>query len=846
VVASSGTDPGAVSLYINDVNHSGQRDGDGLGEELEAEICAGNGACLDPDNPDTDGDGIFDRFEVLGIRTDGTDYPEQALPTWGADPLHKDVFLETDYFQGTDSGPDGQPMTVAGAEIMNEVSMKCSGGELYLDNPDGRDGFLIHVDNGVTSDDTTAYGDWGGVGLIPKSDCFEYEYGWRHHMNPVRHGIFHYGGGCPSRGGNSKTGPYFWFGSIGSQQNMSPGKYAVHELGHNFGIAHYGKREDGSSFNFKPHYVSLMNYAYENGSPNESKHFAWDSDNLRFSHGERRYVLDSEGRRTGEEFYIDPAAIDEGTPWLDVASNGSSTYYDMSHGMSGWSSYPWYFVERMSMEGWKYPWLFLDWNRNGIIQPGTTVKADVLINESAVFKFWEFDEDIRYGPQLVAKEDVLYVFFVREDSNGIRYRMYSESADCDPEQIGPGGQDNLPANNRPPCGDWTGEIEISQEVNIASHFSAVNNSATGLIDIFFIDADNRLCVISGSDPNWGVPSCEDVGLWSNPEAVYLTDKILVFGLGEPEGDLYRVYVVEIPASDPEDTSEWYKWPTALRSEGEWDNFKSLFAPAVAVDPAEGKLWGIYVVWANPSEAAPWQHEMRMFTNSWGGYALFEEVARETVWLNRPLEDEIYGPPRLEKRYTDSKPALAVETLPSGMPRWTLWFHGDTENEDDTNGFYRMVSSVVRAGDEAWPAFSHITLGSSNFGYDVDATRHSGFDIEFYKGKLRAVISYDVGRGDDLKKGYIFFPLADGIFHARLKDVNDVEIIRENMASSLGPLFFGMGSMARTNICFLNHVNPLLCLYGKTKGAENLDLRAFDGKKDEDLVDLRCFPDLENK
>ena len=42
------------------------------------------------DTRDTDGDGLWDSWEVMGVNG-------QALPAWGANPRHKDIFVEIDF-----------------------------------------------------------------------------------------------------------------------------------------------------------------------------------------------------------------------------------------------------------------------------------------------------------------------------------------------------------------------------------------------------------------------------------------------------------------------------------------------------------------------------------------------------------------------------------------------------------------------------------------------------------------------------------------------------------------------------------------------------------------------------
>jgi hypothetical protein len=89
-------------------------DGDGLGDRLEAALgtcgsaaaSASGVACATVADPrDTDGDGLWDSWEVLGVvpwRLDstgavvlGTEYV--PLQMWGANPLHKDIFIEVDF-----------------------------------------------------------------------------------------------------------------------------------------------------------------------------------------------------------------------------------------------------------------------------------------------------------------------------------------------------------------------------------------------------------------------------------------------------------------------------------------------------------------------------------------------------------------------------------------------------------------------------------------------------------------------------------------------------------------------------------------------------------------------------
>ena len=61
-------------------------DGDGLADNVERQLGT------DPANPDTDGDGLLDGWEVYGVN--GID-----LRAKHASPLHKDIFVEMDYMR---------------------------------------------------------------------------------------------------------------------------------------------------------------------------------------------------------------------------------------------------------------------------------------------------------------------------------------------------------------------------------------------------------------------------------------------------------------------------------------------------------------------------------------------------------------------------------------------------------------------------------------------------------------------------------------------------------------------------------------------------------------------------
>ena len=191
--------PEGIRVYRNDF--ANDADGDGLGDALENALgtcasrstsVAGINCAAIADTRDTDGDGLWDSWEIMGVNG-------QALPAWGANPRHKDIFVEIDFRRLTlADNQNGLALRMTAA-----VARQLAG--IYADaattdpairamhaqdvgNPDGQPGVNLHLDIGVppeTPADATIYGDWGGYtavdavpdgqgGYIPQSP-------WRSH-----------------------------------------------------------------------------------------------------------------------------------------------------------------------------------------------------------------------------------------------------------------------------------------------------------------------------------------------------------------------------------------------------------------------------------------------------------------------------------------------------------------------------------------------------------------------------------------------------------------------------------------------------------------------------------------
>ena len=225
-------------------------------DDLEAELGT------DPQSFDTDGDGLYDYYEVLG--RDG-----QSIRDLGADPLHRDIFIELDQHAGMftyqPETPEHDIATMQ--EVYNDLP------RLPL-NPDGQPGISIDVDTGATCTNATLCGDWGGHSLISDSDpsgADHTTYGYivqNQTMIPARQGLFHYGWRADPDAGSAtqySPGTSFWFAGQDSYSNTEY-RSIEHELGHGLGLQHWGiQPADGEvGENYKFNYPSLMNYDFQN------------------------------------------------------------------------------------------------------------------------------------------------------------------------------------------------------------------------------------------------------------------------------------------------------------------------------------------------------------------------------------------------------------------------------------------------------------------------------------------------------------------------------------------------------------------------------------------------------
>src|SRR5262245_54211500 len=229
---------------------------------------------------DSDGDGLLDDWEIHGIDIDGDGIIDLDLPAMGADPMHKDLFLEIDWVPGF------QPTREA-IQLLKQAYAAAPIDAGGVPNPDGKPGITLHVDTGNLTENGLLVGDnlGGGSALpagVPVCGLIQLDQVKRQHFAPNRRLAFRYGvtaapccqdgpkvgqactrdaecaPGICSPGGIADNLPGTSFVSFNRQFQASN---LMHEFGHTLGLSHGGSL-DNSLVNCKPNYLSVMNYSY--------------------------------------------------------------------------------------------------------------------------------------------------------------------------------------------------------------------------------------------------------------------------------------------------------------------------------------------------------------------------------------------------------------------------------------------------------------------------------------------------------------------------------------------------------------------------------------------------------
>jgi hypothetical protein len=269
---------GKITLYASDLRYD--NDGDGLSNNIEFLLgtCDNDQTheyCTQVFNKvDSDRDGIEDNVEILGVEDNDSFHIEDndilLFHHWGADPTHKDAFIELGFDKSSYTSNPFRDFSNVQLESWFDERQKpfLQGTAQEVDNISGLDGILLHIDIGdigreLPESVSHKFGSWGGGGDlledVDERDFDEVEVAMNN-MSPIRRKYFRYG---IMKNGGGGQGPETAFHC--SFDNASS---FAHELGHTMGLNHfpilrYNEINVGySNANCNPVYRSLMNYAF--------------------------------------------------------------------------------------------------------------------------------------------------------------------------------------------------------------------------------------------------------------------------------------------------------------------------------------------------------------------------------------------------------------------------------------------------------------------------------------------------------------------------------------------------------------------------------------------------------
>jgi hypothetical protein len=289
---------------------------------------------------DLDGDGLYDIWEVKGYDANEDGTVDLDLPAMGADPNHKDLFVEVDYMlekvckYNVCFEHSHRPNPNAIDKVVKAFK------NAPVSNIDGIHGINLHVDFGTDTpmNPKENWGEYSRSEPLPHYDDINWDIFYQlknEHFDPVREGIFHYaifahfleGTACFS--GQSPNAPAMDFvvtlGGWGGLTESPPCRDPIqrnftgsvdqqagtfmHELGHNLGLLHGGQ----DNIVGKPNYFSVMNYAFQTRG---LIYMGRNRGTFDYSHSDKITALEESHLDEGLGLNGGSSTADYGTRWL--------------------------------------------------------------------------------------------------------------------------------------------------------------------------------------------------------------------------------------------------------------------------------------------------------------------------------------------------------------------------------------------------------------------------------------------------------------------------------------------------------------------------------------------------
>ncbi|MCA1682614.1 MAG: DUF11 domain-containing protein [Actinobacteria bacterium] len=251
----SGDVPANVGFSAGDGDHDqfGLTEGGEAGKILFGISLSGDG--------DTDDDGIPDDVERFGVR-DGNGNLVADLATMGADPCRKSIALEVDWMGGAADGHTHRPTDAAvndAVAAMNGAPLPAATQCPYFGFPQQPAGVNLLIDRSNQIPEQAVFPLSSLPGVRDSGN-----------FNPDRRPYFHYvlfvhdqkkddssSGRCCSDNRDYIASLGSWGNQVGTFRDQSG--TILHELGHSLSLGHGGS--DGT--NYKPNYLSVMNYSFD-------------------------------------------------------------------------------------------------------------------------------------------------------------------------------------------------------------------------------------------------------------------------------------------------------------------------------------------------------------------------------------------------------------------------------------------------------------------------------------------------------------------------------------------------------------------------------------------------------